>query len=149
MVASGSGNTVSFWNTKTFIKEHSVPCCNCSSFNGLIELPNHCIDVSGGSSSTIDIVDTEKYQRIKQIECKMYINSNNYVSSLYLLNNKTFVYSHKGSFCQISSTTYEVVFKYNKEGEFGGAAIISSSNGKFIIASNWNNGISIFRVNYI
>ena len=37
MVAGGHGtNSVSFWNTKTFKKEHTVACCECLSLIGLI-----------------------------------------------------------------------------------------------------------------
>ena len=151
MVSGGRGGSVSlsFWSTITFKREHSVECCDCHSLNGLIELPNHHVAVNGGRSSTIDIIDTEHYQRIKQIECKGYIVSDSGFSSLHLLNNGTFIYSHCGCFCQISSTTYEVLFKDKMEGEFEGWAITSSSNGKYIIADNRNKGISIFRVNYI
>ena len=150
MVSGGKGESVSFWNTKTFQREHSVECCNCHSLNGLIELPNHHVAVSGGYSSTIDIIDTEHYQRIKQIECKGYIRiGDGGYSSLHLLNNGTFIYSRDGCFCQISSTTYEILFKDKMGDEFGGHAITSSPNGKYIIADNWNDGVSIFRVNYI
>ena len=149
IVSGGYGKSVSFWNTKTFQREYSVECCDCTSLNGLIELPNHHVAVSGGDSSTIDIIDTEHYQRIKQIECKGYIGSDGYFPSLHLLNNGTFIYSRGGCFCQISSTTYEVLFKDKMKDEFEGDAITSSSNGKYIIANNENKGISIFRVNYM
>ena len=149
MVSGGDGKSVSFWNTTTFKKEHSVECCNCWSWNGLVELANRCVAVSGGYSSTIDVIDTEKYQRIKQIECKDYIVSGGGYSSLHLLNNGTIIYSHVGCFCQISSTTYEVLFKDKMKDEFRGLAITSSSKGKYIIANNYNRGISIFRVDYI
>ena len=140
---------MSFWNTKTFKKEHIVECCNCRSLNGLIELANRRVAVSGGGSSTIDIIDIEKYERIKQIECEEYIGSSDYgCSSLRLLSNGTFIYTHKGCFCQISSTTYEVFFKDKIEKEFQGCAITSISNGKYIIASNDNKCISIFTVDY-
>ena len=142
-------NSVSFWNIKTFTKEHSVACCNCDSFNGLIMLSNRYIAVSGGDSATIDIIDTEHYQRIKQIECKDFIVINDFPSSIYLLNNGTFIYSHNGSFCQISSTTYEVLFKFKMEDEFNGNAIISSANDKYIIAVNQKEGISIFKIDFI
>ena len=138
-----------FWNTTTFKREHSVECCDCISSNGLIELPNHCIAVSGYSSSTIDIIDTEHYQQVTRIACKGYIETGLPYSSLHLLSNGTFIYSHWGCICQISSTTYEVLFKDKMKGEFKGYAITSSSKGKYIIASNDNRGISIFRVDYI
>ena len=87
MVAGGCyGKSVSFWNTKTFTKEHTVECCNCS-LNGLIELPNGCVAVSGGGSSTIDVIDTKTYQRIKQIQCEGYIDGSFSWSSLHLLSN--------------------------------------------------------------
>ena len=149
MVSGGWGKSVSFWNITTFKKEHSVECCDCGSLNGLVELANRCVAVSGVYSSTIDVIDTEKYQRIKQIECKDYIVGGGYYSSLHLLNNGSIIYSHEGCFCQISSTTYEVLFKDKMKGEFIGSAITSSSKGKYIIASNYNSGISIFRVDYI
>ena len=153
MVCGGDGKCVSFWSTKTFTKEHSVECCDCSSLNGLIELPNHHIAVSGGWSASIDIINTEHYQRIKQIECNDYIISRNiigYPSSVHLLNNGTFIYSHDKCFCQISSTTYEMLFKYKMINEFGGYyAVISSENGKYIIANNKTKGISIFKVSFI
>ena len=63
---------MSFWNTLTFKKKHTVECCYCD-FNGLIELPNHCIAVSGRWSSTINVIDTETYEIIKQIQCEEYI----------------------------------------------------------------------------
>ena len=150
MVAGGSGYNVSFWNTTTFKKEHTVECCGCFSCNGLIELPNGCVAVSGGSSSTIDVIDTKTYQRIKQIQCEGYIvGSYDYGrSSLHLLSNGTFIYSYNGCFCQISSITYEVLYKDKKEKEFEGDAMTSTSNGKYIIANNWNDGISIFKVDY-
>ena len=109
MVAGGWAERISFWNTKTFKKEHTVKCCNCFSFNGLIELPNHCVAVSGGGSSTIDVIDTETYQRIKEIKCEGYIVGSGGWSSLHLFKNEIFLYSHAGCFCQISSTTYEIV----------------------------------------
>ena len=150
MVSGGWGKGVSFWNTTTFKKEHSVECCDCWSLNGLVELANRCVAVSGACSSTIDVIDTEKYQRIKQIECKDYIvGGGYYFSSLHLLNNGSIIYSHEECFCQISSTTYEVLFKYKMKDEFIGSAITSSSKGKYIIANNYNRGISIFRVDYI
>jgi WD40 repeat protein len=151
MVAGGTGNNnVSFWNTITFTKEHTVECCECLSLNGLIELPNGYVAVSGGTSSTIDVIDTETYQRIKHIQCEGYISGDVWsFSSLRLLSNGTFVYSRKGCFCQISSTTYEVLFKDKKEKEFRGEAITSPSNGKYIIANNNNDGISIFKMNFI
>ena len=80
-------------------QKHTVTCCGCLSLNGLIELPNRCVAVNGGSSLTIDVIDTEKYQRIKQIKCEGYINGEGYYSYLHLLSNGTFVYSHLGCFC--------------------------------------------------
>ena len=152
MVAGGRGwnkKSVSFWNTITFKKEHTVECCECYSYNGLIELPNGCVAVSGGESSTIDVIDTKTYQRIKQMQCGGYIGSGGGSwSSLHLLSNGTFIYSHEGCFCQISSTTYEVLYKDKKEKEFEGWTMTSTSNGKYIIADNYNYGVSIFKVDY-
>ena len=45
MISGGQGNSVSFWNINALQKEYSVPCCDCTSINGIIELPNHCIAV--------------------------------------------------------------------------------------------------------
>ena len=149
MVSGGDGDSVSFWNTITFKKEHSVECCDCDSYNGLIELPNHCIAVNSGLSSTIDVIDTEKYERIKQITCEGYIGGIDCsYSSLHLLRNGTFIYSHEEYFCQISSTTYEVIFKFKMEKEFRGDIITSSSNGKYIIADKCSGGLTIFKVDY-
>ena len=53
IIAGGDGKSVSFWNTKTFRKEHIVKCCNCCS---LLELPNNCVAVSSGGSSSIDVI---------------------------------------------------------------------------------------------
>ena len=106
---------------------------DCTSFNGLIELPNHCVAVSGGESLTIDIKDTQKHQLIKQIVCKGYLDNEFLTfSSLHLLNNGTIIYSHNGCFCQISSTTYEILKIIKMEKEFEGRIIISSSNRKYI-----------------
>ena len=127
--------------------ELTVTCCDCTS---LIKLPNHCVAVSSGKSSKIHVIETEYYQLIKVIECKDYIVSDGYnYSSLHLLNNGTFIYSHRGCFCQISSMTYKVIFKYKRKNEFEGSVTISSSNGKYIIVDNWSYGLSIYKVNYI
>ena len=58
MIAGGFAKSVSFWNTKSFKKEHTVECYNCDS---LIELPDHCVAVSSGCSSTISVIDIERY----------------------------------------------------------------------------------------
>ena len=111
IVVGGMGKCLSFWNTITLKKEHTVECCSCWNFNGLIELSNHCVTVSGRKSYTIDVIDTEIYQLIKHIKCEGYIIGNSgYPPSLYLLSNGTFSYSHDGCFCQISSTTYDLLF---------------------------------------
>ena len=152
MASSGYGNCVSFWRTNSFHKECSVGCCDCYSYNGLLELPDDCIAVSGGGSLTIDIINVEFYQRIKQITCEWYITSSDFLSSLCLLNNGTFIYSHEGSFCQMSSTTYEIIYKTKMEEEFLGFTLISALNGKYIIASNEKKeqkGITIFKVGYV
>ena len=150
LASSGKGEKITFWNTNTFAKEHSVGCCNCSSSNGLIELPNHYIAVSGGLSTSIDIIDTDNYQLFKQIECNDYIISSGvYYSSLHLLNNETFIYSHNGCFCQVSTNEYEIVFKVKMEDEFEGATVISSSNDKYVVASNNKKGVSIFKIKFI
>ena len=147
-VSGENGNSISFWNTNTFIKEHSVPCCACHSNSGLIELSNHYIAVNGGTSLSIDIIDTEHYQRIKQIECKDYIISmEGSVSSLSLLNSEILVYSHHECCCLISKT-YEILHNTKIQGEFEGSAIINSLNGKYIAASNANTGISMFSLNF-
>ena len=86
MIAGGKGKIVTFWNTKTFKKEYTVECCNCTNLNGLIELPNHCVAVSGGLYTTIDIIDTKKYQQTKQIELKENLAIGYYNSSLRPLN---------------------------------------------------------------
>ena len=119
MIASGNVKSVSFWNIKTFTKKHTVECCDCFSLNGLIELPNLYVAVSGIDSSTIDvIINTETCQLIKQIQCKGYI-------------------SGYGSAMEHSFTLIMDI------------VIISSSKGKYIIANIDNRGISIFKVNYI
>ena len=147
MVTIGGKEKISFWNTKTFQKERSILCFPCYSLNVFIELPNHNIAVSSGL--LINIIDPITYKRIKQIECQDYLDPyTNRMCSLHLLNNETFIYSHGGSFCQISSTTYEVIFEVNMENEFRGDFITSSINGKYIIAGNENNNMSIFRVKY-
>ena len=150
MVSGGYEKRISFWNTKTFIKEHSIECCHCWSWNGLIELPNHYIAVNGGEATTIDIIDTERYKLFKRIECNDYIiKGGDVVSSLHMLNNGTFIYSHIGRFCQISSNDYNILFKTKMGDEFRGDTIISSSYGKYILTSNKKKGISIFRVEFI
>ena len=84
----------------------------CCDYTSLIKLPDHCVVVSGGKSSKIHVIETEYYQLIKVIECKDYIDSDGHdYSSLHLLNNETFIYSHRVCFFQISSMTYKVIFK--------------------------------------
>ena len=152
MVSGGQGKSVSFWNLRELQKECSVPCTDCTSINGIIELPNHCIAVNGGLSSTVDIIDTKHYQLINQIECEGYIARSQHIifcSCLHLLKNGTFIYSHEGNFCQMSATTHAVFFKYRMKGEFRGHALTISSNGKYIMADNWKSSLSLFKVDYI
>ena len=105
--------------------------------------------MSGLNSLTIDIIDIELYQRVKQITCEGYILTSNFFSSLHLLSDGTFIYCHEGCFCQISSTTYKVLFKHKMKDKFRGVAITMTLNRRYIISDNMNNAISIFRVEYI
>ena len=152
-VSGGYGKEISFWEMETFTKENSVQCCDCCSLNGLIELPKHYIAVSGGLAKSIDIIDTDNYQLFKQIKCDNFIFGNSgisvYYSSLCLLDNKSFIYSHNGYFCQVSSTENEILFTDKMEDTFEGANIIYSSNGKYIIGNNKQKGISIYKVGFV
>ena len=53
-------------------------------------LSNNYMAVNGGDSATIDIIDTEHYQGIKEMDCKGYIGSSDDWSSHYLLHNIIF-----------------------------------------------------------
>ena len=71
------------------------------------------------------------------------------LSSLHLLKNGTFIHTKNGCFCQFSTTNCQELFKYKNEGEFVGFATISSSDGGSIIANNYSDEISIFKVHTI
>ena len=94
MVSGGNGNSVSFWDTRTFKKEHTVECCKYS-LNGLIELSNHCIAVNAVDDSAIYVIDTEEYQQIRQTRYEGYIGSGsgNLYSSLHVLSNGIHLFS--------------------------------------------------------
>ena len=68
LFSSGLGKQVTFWNLKTYKKEHTVNCCIANSYNGLIELSNNYIAVTGGDSSSIDIINTDTYEVFKNIK---------------------------------------------------------------------------------
>ena len=147
LVSSGNKKRISFWNMKTLMKEHTMKCCYCDR-NGLIELHKHYIAVSGGNSTSIDIIDTHKYKVIKQIECAEYIAGNGGVSSLRSLNNGTFIYCHDGALCQIEVDSCDVVFKIKMEEEFKGTDVVCTMDGKFVIANSGKKGMSVFKVKY-
>ena len=83
----------------------------------MIKLPNHCVAVYGFNSTIDIIIDTECYQLITRISFKDY-DFRERSSSLHLLNNGTFVFFNQGCFCQISSTTYEVMFNVETSTHF-------------------------------
>ena len=147
LASSGNGKRITFWNVNTSVKDHTMKCCHCDR-NGLTELHEHFIAVSGGDSSSIDVIDTHKYKLVKQIKCNGYIGSSNNVAALCLLNSASFVYCHDGCFCQIDSTCWDVVFKLKIDGEFKGTTVVCTADGKYIVANNDKKGISVFKIKY-
>lgn len=148
LVNGGLSDEIIFWNLITFTKESSVKCCGANSINGLIELNNHLIAVNGWSSSSIDIIDSKRYEIVKHIKDLNYIVSQiHFPSTLCLVNENIFIYIRNGCFCEISIKDYKIVYKTLNKEEFKGNAMIVNENAKYFLIPNFQFGISVFETN--
>jgi WD40 repeat protein len=149
LVNNGKDNGISFWNTSTYKKEHSVKYDHFWAFNGIIELPNDMIAVSSGQSSKITIIDTVKYVIVKEVLHDKYIEfegGDAYPSALFLYDNNSFIYVHQESLVQISTYDFEILYQTKLKDEFKGFTVLTKENGRYMLTPNVAKGISIFKM---
>ena len=150
LLSTGLGEQVTFWNLRTYKKEHTVRCCIGSSYKGLLELSNNYVAVTGGGSSStasIDIIDVINHKLFKKIKYDC-ITGDGYYPSLSSLNKGTFIYAHNNYLCQLSANNFDLKFKIKTTNEMTGISIISNSSAKYLISTNEQSGISIFKIEY-
>jgi WD40 repeat protein len=124
-----------FYNIDNYTQEHTVKgyCAGWSSH--MVELSDGNVALSSVKKPhPIVIIDTSSYQIITMIQLKDIIPHH---STLYAFNEHSFIYIYEGTFLQISSENYSIVFKSNGErfnGFYGG--IIPLEGGKYFAIEN-------------
>jgi WD40 repeat protein len=144
LMCNGPDTSLSLWETVNYTKEHTIKGAWTGCINSLIQLPNDYIAV--GDYSSIYIVNPVLYVVEKEIKDQEFIIKDNYSFSLYVLDEHSFIYAHSGSFCQISVYDYDIVYKRKFNSEFQGAGLFTRDEGKYIIAKNSNQGVTVFDV---
>ena len=141
IVASG-GSAIVFWNLNNNTKTYTFKGYYTDYANHMIEIPNNKIAISPYNSNTlIIIIDSINYTVVKEIKLQNYINGH---SSLYLLNNESFIYIYNKCLVQISTKDFEVLFKTQNMSQLGGiGGILTTEGGKYIITNSNDNGLEI------
>ena len=129
-----SSTGVSFWDLNNYTQQQTIKGYG-------VYYPSHMIELSDGNIalSTVDepypivIIDSSSYQVTKEIQLEQHITS---YSSLCVFNQNSFIYAYKGTFLQISSEDYSIVFQ-STGGKFNGyGGIIPIEGGKYFIIEN-------------
>ena len=149
MLVSGgyeSSLGVSFWDLHKYSQLQSIKgyCVYWSSH--MVELANGNVALSSAYKPyPIVIIDSSTYQVKKEIQLKEYIID---CSSLCVLDEGSFVYAYNGTFIQISSEDYSVLFQ-TQEGGFAGywGGIVPIKRGKFF-AVQYGKCISVIKPCY-
>ena len=98
-------------------------------FNGNVALSS-CVE-----PYPIVIIDTSSYQVSTTIQLKEHIN---HESSLYMLDQRSFIYAYDGTFLQISIEDGSILFQ-SKGGKFRGRyGIIPIEDGKYFAMETFN-----------
>ena len=117
---------ISFWDLNNYNKIHTIDGHFAYFPTSMIALPDGNIAISSGNEPhPIVIIDSSTYEVKKEIHLKGYIYS---WSSLSMLNEYSFIFVHNGTFIQISSEDYSILFK-SKRGRFNGARGITPVEG--------------------
>ena len=129
-----SSTGVSFWDLNDYTQQQTIKGYG-------VYYPSHMIELADSNIalSTVDepysivIIDSSSYQVTKEIQLEQHITS---YSSLCVFNHNSFIYAYKGTFLQISSEDYSIVFQ-SKGGQFNGyGGIIPIEGGKYFIIEN-------------
>ena len=126
-----SSTGVSFWDLNTYTRQEVIKGCGIDYSSHMIELSDGNIALSSADKCfPIVIIDSELYQIKIEFLWKEYIAK---YSALYLLNNHSFIYTCEGTFLQISSDDYSILYQ-STGGKFSGyyGGIISIDKGKYL-----------------
>ena len=142
IVASCYKNIIVFWNLNHNSKTYTFKGYFVNYANHMIEIPNDKIAISPSSPSTsIIIIEFINYNVVKEIKLENFITGN---SSLYLLNNESFIYIYNKCFVQISTKDFEILFKTQNMSQLGGkGGILTTEGGKYIITNSNDKGLEI------
>ena len=115
----------------------------CYGKHAMVILDNGHIAVA--SASEIIIIETVLFKIVKIIKETKYIEDNDYLRSLFVMDNKFLIYACKGKFLQIDILDeYKVIYKNKIDEEFEGEGLLCLEEGKYVIGDNWNYGITVF-----
>ena len=126
---------VSFWDINSYL--------NLNTIKGYaVDKPTHMVALSDGNvaisnlypGETIVVINSSTFEIMKVIQEEGYIVK---YSSLFMYDQFSFIYVHRGTFLQISSEDYSVIFKSiggDFDGYYGG--IISIEDGKYLAIPN-------------
>ena len=136
---------VSLWNINNYTQQNIIKGFGVNWSTRMIELFDGNIALSSGDKPClIIIIDSSSFQLKKKILIKEYISN---CSSLCMFNDNSFIYVYEGTFLQISSEEYSILFQM-KDGNFDGEyGIIPIEGGKYFAIEN-GKCISIVKLCY-
>ena len=130
-----SSHGISFWNLNDFTHKHTLKGYSVSWSSHMIALTNGNIVLSSNEEPyPIVIIDSSTYKIVNVIQLNERIF---YYSSLCVCDEHSFIYACDGTFLQISSDDYSILFK-SKEGKFRGywGGIIPLEGGQYFAIEN-------------
>ena len=140
-----SQSGIAFWELERYKKTNVINGHYAYFSTRMIELPDGNIVLSSSIEPyPIVIIESSTYTIKKNVQLEGCITSH---SSLSVLNEHSFIYSYGGSFFQISSENYSILFK-SRGGDFNGVnGIIPVQDGKYCVIEN-SKCITIVRLGY-
>lgn len=134
---------LSFWDLVSFSLITVMKDIQCYGKHALVTFDNGHVAVA--SASEIIIIETVLFKIVKVIKENKYIEDNDYLRSLFVMDNRFLIYACKGKFLQIDILDeYKVIYKNKIDEEFEGEGLLCLEEGKYIIGDNWNYGITVF-----
>lgn len=146
LISGGDAKYICIWDINGYQKEMIIECCGAKSLNGLIELNKRLIAVNGGNSSSIDVIDVDKWIVVYRIKEEKFIVDDGCYSCVCLLNEDMFVYVHGECCCGVGVKDMKVEFKRKVRGEFCGRGVVVVCEGKYVLIGDCYDGVTVFEI---
>lgn len=147
LVASCRDETIWFWNVNnnTYKHMHTITGYYALEPYHMVELPEMKLAVSSDTEEhPLVIIDTQRYEIVKVIEMRNY---NVYkISSLCMLNNKSFIYARDTTLIRFDAHSYEMIHNINTLDEVDGDwDIMAFEDGAYFVIGNVSKGVTVFK----